>query len=55
MPVHRGPNYYQWGVHGKKYYYILGDKGSREAARSKAARQGRAIEMNLKGMEKWIY
>ncbi len=46
MPVRRskdgrGP-YYQWGDSGKKYHYTAGDKASREAARKKAEKQGRA-------------
>lgn len=46
MPVHRskdseGP-YYQWGESGKKYRYESGNKQSRERARKKAERQGRA-------------
>lgn len=46
MPVHRskdskGP-YYQWGDSGKKYHYTSGDKSSREAAKKKAEKQGRA-------------
>ena len=44
MPVHRGQNYYQWGEHGKKYYYTPGDKESREEAKAKAELQGRAIK-----------
>lgn len=47
MPVHRsvdsnGP-YYQWGGHGKKYYYISGNKKSRDIAYNKARIQGMAI------------
>lgn len=46
MPVHRskdsqGP-YYQWGDSGKKYHYESGDKESRERAKAKAEKQGRA-------------
>ena len=46
MPVHRskdgkGP-YYQWGESGKKYHYESGDKASRERAKEKAKKQGRA-------------
>ena len=48
MPVHRGKDkdgaYYQWGESGKKYRYETGDKQSREAAKKKAEKQGRAIE-----------
>jgi hypothetical protein len=46
MPVHRGQDsngpYYQWGNHGKKYYYTSGNKVSRENAHQKAQIQGRA-------------
>lgn len=46
MPVHRskdgdGP-YYQWGGSGKKYHYEPGNRKSREDAKKKAERQGRA-------------
>ena len=46
MPVHRsrdskGP-YYQWGNHGKKYYYTANSVKSRENAKKKAGRQGAA-------------
>lgn len=46
MPVHRskdsqGP-YYQWGDSGKKYRYESGNKKSRDQAKEKAERQGRA-------------
>lgn len=47
MPVRRGEDskgpYYQWGESGKKYRYTAGDKSSRERAKRKAERQGRAI------------
>lgn len=47
MPVHRredskGP-YYQWGDSGKKYHYEAGNKQSRESAKEKAEKQGRAV------------
>jgi hypothetical protein len=46
VPVHRGEDgksaYYQWGDHGRKYRYEAGDKASRERARARAERQGRA-------------
>lgn len=47
MPVHRskegsGP-YYQWGDSGKKYHYEAGNKASRDKAKEKAEKQGRAI------------
>lgn len=46
MPVHRskdgdGP-YYQWGDSGKKYHYEAGNEESREAAKERAKKQGRA-------------
>jgi hypothetical protein len=46
-PVHRGEDargpYYQWGDAGKKYHYQAGQRKSREAAKRKAERQGKAI------------
>lgn len=46
MPVYRGRDskgsYYQWGKSGKKYYYTSGDEQSRERAKNKAEKQGRA-------------
>lgn len=51
MPLHRGKSkdtrgverpYYSWGKHGKKYHYDAGNKRSRDTAKSKALRQGRA-------------
>jgi hypothetical protein len=52
MPVHRrvdkkGP-YYQWGNHGKKYYYIPNNTRMRNIAKNKALQQGRAIKANSK-------
>ena len=48
MPTHQGRDsngsYYQWGNHGKRYYYVTGNKRSRELARNKANRQGVAIK-----------
>lgn len=47
MPVHRGKDkegcFYQWGNSGKKYYYICNNSKSRDQAKKKAERQGRAI------------
>lgn len=47
MPIHRGKDkngpFYQWGSTGKRYYYVSGDKESREKALSKARRQEKAI------------
>ena len=46
MPVHRGADskgpYYQWGESGKKYHYQAGNERSRDAAKAKAEKQGRA-------------
>ena len=46
MPVRRSKDskgsYYQFGHHGKKYYYVSGSKRSRTIAINKAKRQGRA-------------
>jgi hypothetical protein len=46
MPVHRGRDslgpYYRWGESGKKYHYESGNADSREDAKKKARRQGRA-------------
>lgn len=48
MPVQRGRDsegpFYRWGDQGKKYHYEAGDSDSREAAKAKAAAQGRAIK-----------
>jgi hypothetical protein len=48
MPVHRKKNingpYYQWGNHGKKYYYKINNEKSRKLAKDKAKLQGRAIK-----------
>jgi hypothetical protein len=47
MPVMSGTDkfgsFYRWGVKGKKYYYIPNNKVSRESAKLKALKQGRAI------------
>lgn len=47
MPIHRESDskgsYYQWGNHGKKYYYVSGNERSRKIAYSKAVKQARAI------------
>ena len=46
MPTKSGKDskgsYYQWG-NGKKFYYQAGDKESREEAKEKADKQGRAV------------
>jgi len=50
MPVMTGKDskgcYAKWGKSGKKYYYKCGSKTSRENAKEKALRQGRAIYAN---------
>ena len=47
MPVHQGLDsvgyYFQWGNHGKKYYYIPGNIRSETRARRKSNEQARAI------------
>jgi hypothetical protein len=47
MPVHYGKDskgpYYQWGNTGKKYYYTVNNKISREKAKAKATKQAIAI------------
>ncbi len=46
MPVYRGKDgdgpYYRWGDAGKRYHYESGNRTSREAAKAKAEKQGRA-------------
>ena len=52
MPLQRGTTtrdgervgYYRWGDSGKMYTYELGNDSARRAAKSRAKRQGRAIE-----------
>jgi len=44
MPIIRSKNYYQFGLTGTKYYYEPGNKLSREIAKQRAKRQGRAIK-----------
>lgn len=50
MPVKRGVDkfgsYYQWGSR-KRYYYLPGDKKSREDAKRLANQQGKAIKINI--------
>lgn len=47
MPVRRSKDsksaYYQWGESGKKYHYTADDEESREEAKEKARKQGRAV------------
>jgi hypothetical protein len=46
MPIHRGRDnkgpYFQWG-NQKKYYYMAGDRRSRERAYQRAVKQAQAI------------
>lgn len=48
MPVHAGLDrtgpYYQWGQHGKKYYFQLGHLADARRAYHLAETQGRAIK-----------
>lgn len=50
MPVQTGKDnkgcFARWGTKGKKYYYICGNKTSREKAKDKALKQGQAIKAN---------
>jgi len=47
MPVERkadvNGSFYRWGKSGAKYYYTKNNKQSRENAKQKAMRQGRAV------------
>jgi len=48
MPIINGKDkngpYYQFGMTGKRYYYELGNKLSREIARERCVKQARAIK-----------
>lgn len=50
MPIKRGHDnkgsFYQWGNHGKRYYYKAGNVNSRLIAKSKAMKQMKAIFSN---------
>lgn len=52
MPVKRstkdGKPCYKWGESGKCYTYTANDKTSRDRAKAKALKQGRAIEASKK-------
>jgi hypothetical protein len=52
MPIHKGIQnghpYYQWGESGKKYFYISGNKPTRDHAKERAIRQGKAIKIHRK-------
>lgn len=41
--------YYRWGDSGKMYTYEPGNEDARASARSRAKRQGRAIEASKRG------
>ena len=47
MPIHRGRDrngsYYQYGNHGKRYYYKSNNQEARKNAKQKAIRQAIAI------------
>jgi hypothetical protein len=47
MPVHHttknGKPAFQWGQHGAKYTYTLGNKSSMETAKKRAIAQGLAV------------
>ena len=43
---------YRWGESGKCYVYTPNNEASRKAARAKAARQGRAIQVNKDSIDK---
>jgi len=50
MPVKKGKDskgpYFSWGTHGCRYHFKRNNRRSESIARSKAARQGRAIKAN---------
>jgi hypothetical protein len=50
MPINRGFDsigaFYRWGIYGHRYYYIPNNRYSRNLAKEKALRQGRAILAN---------
>lgn len=51
MPVHQGYNgyyFYQYGMHGKKYYFNPFNNKTRLSAYNKARRQGQAIHARKK-------
>ena len=53
MPIKRaqenGKYYYQYGESGKKYFYITGNKISRDKAKLKAVKQMKAIKVSQTG------
>lgn len=50
MPVERGRDskgsFYRWGATKHKYYYKTKNKQSREIAKNKAKKQGKAIKIS---------
>jgi len=60
MPIMQGSTtkdgkrvgFFKFGKNGTKYYYTPGNKKAREMARSRAAKQGRAIKhsQNMRGV-----
>jgi len=48
MPIQKGIEndkpYYRWGDKGKKYFYVAGNKLTRDYAKEKALKQGKAIQ-----------
>lgn len=55
MPIERvvkdGKPGYRWGKNGKTYTYTPGDEEGRKRAKSKAEKQGRAIEATKNEIE----
>jgi len=56
MPLHRGKDsegsYYSWGKNGHRYHYTAGSKRSRDLAKSKAEKQGKASHAKKGGTGK---
>ena len=56
MPVHScqedGKPGFKWGTHGHCYTYTRGNKQSKERARNKAIKQGRAIQVNSEALRR---
>lgn len=42
-------HYFQWGTHGKKYYYKIESERSRTIAKNKAMKQARVIAWSRYG------
>ena len=51
MPIRQGRDakgtFYQFGNHGKKYYYVPGNKMSKDTAKLKARRQAIAVYSSI--------